>query len=126
MFHLNLKNMSKIAILVFSDTNTLEALGKVSNAFVFAREALETGDQLKIIFEGAGVKWIGELEKEDHKLHEAYKDLKDKITGVCSYCSQAFGVKSEVEKSGIPFLSEYKGHPSVRGLVAEGFNVITF
>jgi len=118
--------MSKIAILVFSDTNTVEALGKVSNAFVFAGEALESGDQLKIIFEGAGVKWIGELEKEDHKLHPVYVSLKDKITGVCSYCSHAFGVKSEVEKSGISLLSGYKGHPSIRSLVEEGFNVITF
>ncbi len=118
--------MSKIVILVFSDTNTVEALGKLSNAFVFAREALESGDELKIIFEGAGVKWIGELENEEHKLHGVYKGLKDKITGVCSFCSQAFGVKNVVEKSGIPLLSEYKGHPSVRSLVSEGFQVITF
>ena len=118
--------MSKIAIVVSSDTNTVEALGKVSNAFVLASEAVESGDELKIIFEGAGTKWIGELEKEGHKLHPVYLTLKDKITGACSYCSQAFGVKSQVEQSGIPLLNQYKGHPSIRSLIAKGFSVIPF
>lgn len=56
--------MTKIAIIVFSDTDTIGALGKVSNALVLADEAVSNGDELKIIFEGAGTKWISELEKE--------------------------------------------------------------
>ncbi len=118
--------MSKIAIVIFSDTITVEALGKISNAFMLASEAIEAGDELKIIFEGAATKWIGELEKEDHKLHGLYSGLKSSITGVCAYCAQAFGVKNEVEKSGLPLLSEYKKHPSLRSLFAEGYQVITF
>ncbi len=118
--------MTKIAIVVFSDTNTVEALGKVSNAFMLASEAIENGDQLKFIFEGAGAKWIGELEKEDHKLHGLYKEMKQHITGVCSFCAQAFGVKNEVEKAGVTLLSEYKNHPSLRNLIIEGFEVVTF
>ena len=55
--------MAKIAIVVFSDTTTLEALGKVSNALTLGLESIEHGDGLKIIFEGAGTKWIGEIEK---------------------------------------------------------------
>jgi hypothetical protein len=118
--------MAKIAIVIYADTDTVEALGKVSNAFMLALEAVENGDDLKIIFEGAGTKWIGELEKENHKLHELYSGLKDKITGVCDYCSQAFGVKSKVEKAGVPLLSEFKKHPSLRSLFAEGYSVINF
>jgi hypothetical protein len=118
--------MTKIAIIVFSDTDTMEALGKVSNAFLLALEAIENGDELKIIFEGAGTKWIGEMEKEDHKLHQLYSGLKDKITGACSFCAKAFGVKSEVEKADIPLLSDFKDHPSIRSLVVEGFQIISF
>jgi hypothetical protein len=117
--------MTKIAIVVFADIDTMEALGKVSNAFMLAMEAVENGDDLKIIFEGAGTKWIGELEKEDHKLHALYKGLKDKITGVCSFCAQAFGVKNQIEKSGLSLLAEYNSHPSLRNLFADGYNVVT-
>ena len=118
--------MTKIAIVVFADTDSAEALGKVSNAFMLASEAIENDDQLKIIFEGAGTKWIGELEKEDNKMHGLYMSIKDKITGVCSYCAQAFGVKNEVIKSGLPLLDEFKNHPSLRSLFAEGFQVVIF
>lgn len=118
--------MTKIAIVVFSDTNTMEAMGKVSNAFMLATEAIEAGDELKIIFEGAGTKWIGELEKEDHKLHGLYQSIKTNITGVCKFCAQAFGVKNEIEKAELPLLDEYKSHPSLRNLFAEGFQVVTF
>lgn len=118
--------MTKIAIVVFADTNTMEAMGKVSNAFMLATEAIEAGDELKIIFEGAGTKWIGELEKEDHKLHDLYQSIKANITGACKFCAQAFGVKNEIEKAGLPLLDEYKNHPSLRNLVADGFQVLTF
>ena len=118
--------MTKIAIVVFSDTNTIEGMGKVSNAFMLASEALENGDQLRIIFEGAGTKWIGELEKEENKLHGLYMSIKKNITGVCSFCAQAFGAKNEIMKAGLPLLDEYKSHPSLRSLFEEGFQVVTF
>ncbi len=118
--------MTKIAIVVFSDTDTMEALGKVSNAFMLALEAIEKGDDLKIIFEGAGTKWIGQMEKEDHKLNKLYLSIKNNITGACSYCAKAFGVKSEVEKAGVPLLSDYKDHPSLRSLVVEGYQILNF
>ena len=49
-----------------------------------------------------------------------------KITGVCDYCAQAFGVKTKVEKVGVPLLSEFKKHPSLRSLFAEGYSVVNF
>lgn len=116
---------TKIAIVILADTISIEAMGKVSNAFVLANESIDNGDELKIIFEGAGTKWIGELEKEDNMLHKAYLEIKKHITGVCAHCSNAFGVKNEVEKAGIPFIDEYKNHPSLRNLFVEGFHVIT-
>lgn len=118
--------MAKIAIIVFSDTTSVESLGKVSNAFILALEAIEHGDDLKIIFEGAGTRWIGEMEKEDHKVHQLYKMVKPHITGACSYCAKAFGVRNEVEKAGINLLDEFKNHPSLRNLIVDGFQIISF
>ncbi|HYX06845.1 MAG TPA: DsrE family protein [Bacteroidales bacterium] len=118
--------MAKIAIVIYADTDTVEAMGKVSNAFMLALEAIENGDDLKIIFEGAGTKWIGELEKEDHKMHALYAGLKDKITGVCNYCAGAFGVKTKVEKAGLPLLSNFKQHSGLRSLFADGYSVVNF
>jgi hypothetical protein len=118
--------MTKIALIIMSDTESAEALGKVSNAFMLALESMEQGDDLKIIFEGAGTKWIGALEDSAHKLHDLYKSVKPAITGACSYCASAFGVKNAVEKAGITLLSEYKDHPSLRQLVIDGYTLISY
>ncbi len=118
--------MAKIAIMIFSDTDSAEAMGKLSGAFVLAEEAIESGDELRIIFQGAGARWIGELEIPDHKLHIAYQQLKPHISGVCAFCAEAFGVSSQVEKAGVGLLSEYKNHPSLRKLIADGFQIIIF
>jgi hypothetical protein len=52
--------------------------------------------------------------------------LKDRITGVCKFCAEAFGAKSQVEKAGVTLLDEYKSHPSLRNLVTEGYSVLVF
>lgn len=120
-----MKDMAKIAIVVFSDTASTEALGKVSNGLMLALEAIEHSDDLKIIFEGAGTKWIGEMENTNHKMNGLYRMVKEHITGACSYCASAFGVKNEVKQAGIPLLNEYKNHPSLRNLIVEGYQVIS-
>ncbi len=43
---------------------------------------------------------------------------------VCT--ARAYGVKDAIEQAGVAFVSEFKDHPSVRGLIADGFQVITF
>lgn len=115
----------KIAIVIFSDTTTVEGLGKLSNAFMLADEAVKNGDELQILFSGAGVKWIVELEKEEHKLHNKYIELK-KYIGSCLFCAKAFGVKNQTEKSGIQLIDEYKEHISFRNRFAENFHIMTF
>jgi hypothetical protein len=35
-------------------------------------------------------------------------------------------VREEVEASGVPLLTEYRGHQSLRKLVVEGYQIITF
>ncbi len=118
--------MEKIAIVVLSGTDTHESLGKLFSALMLDSEAIENGDDLRIVFEGAGALWIGEFEKEDHKFHELYKSLKEHITGVCDFCASAFGVKTQIESAGIALLSEYKGHSSMRKLFAEGYQAVIF
>lgn len=118
--------MKKVAVIILADTDTMEAMGRVSNAFMLIKELAENKDDFKLIFEGAGARWINELEKQDHKLHGLYKEVKKEITGVCSFCAQAFGGKTSIEKFGIPLISEYNQHPSIRNLFVEGYEVITF
>lgn len=116
----------KAAIVILADTETHESLGRVANALEAVKEFKDAGDDVQLIFDGAGVKWAVDLAKTDHKLHGLYEAVKDHVSGVCDYCAGAFGVHDAVEACGAPFLSEYDKHPSFRKLVASGYQVITF
>ena len=81
---------------------------------------------MTLIFDGAGTRWAAELVKDDNKLHPAFEQVRDKVAGACRYCAGAFEVREELEESGVPLLGDHKGHPSLRSLVADGYEVITF
>lgn len=118
--------MAKAAIVVLADIETHGELGRIVNALSTADEFKEHGDEVTIIFDGAGVRWAAELSKPDHRLHERFEQLRDKVAGACHYCAGAFEVRDELEQIGFPLLRDYKGHPSLRSLVHDGFEVITY
>lgn len=116
----------KAAMILFADTDRPEGMGRMANALTSAREFSEAGDEVVVIFDGAGVKWVPELADEGHKYHGLFDEVRDVVAGACVYCSRAYGVKDQVERAQIPFLDEFRGHPSIRSLVVEGHTVITF
>ena len=118
--------MHKIAIIVLADTDRHEGLGRVVNALMAAKEFKAAADDVRIIFDGAGTKWVPELANPEHKTHGLYKAVRDKVTGVCGFCAGAFGATHGVEKEGVPFAHDFEGHPSFRRLVDDGYQIITF
>src|ERR671912_2905044 len=112
--------------MVMSDTETHADRARVANALTTAYEFKEAGEEVDLIFTGAGTKWVAELADPDHRLHRAFEMVKDRVAGACKACAVSFGVRDEVEASGVPLLTEYRGHQSLRKLVKEGFEIITF
>lgn len=112
--------MAKIAVVLLADTDRPESMSRMANALPTATEAKEAGDEIRVILEGDGTKWGAELADESHKYHRLRRDLKAE-TGACAYWSRAFGVKDQLEGTGIAFLNKDKGHPSVRQLIVDGF-----
>jgi hypothetical protein len=118
--------MAKLGVVVLADTETAGDLGRVVNALVTAREAKDAGDDVTVIFDGAGTKWVGELSNPGHNYSELLGQISDVVAGACSYCANAFGVRNAVEAAKVPLLADYQEHPSLRRLVAEGYEVVTF
>ncbi len=118
--------MAKLSVVVLAGTEAHSDLARVLNALELVKEAKEAGDEVELVFDGAGVTWIPELASEEHKLHGVFTAVKDKISGACEFCVNAFDVKEEVRDAGIAFLSEYEGHPSLRRRIAQGYSLVTF
>ncbi|HYW94845.1 MAG TPA: hypothetical protein VE870_04610 [Bacteroidales bacterium] len=77
--------MSKVALLILADTETHESQGRIANALEVAKEMKENGEDVKIVFDGAGTKWVPKLADPEHKMHPLYEAVKDKIGGVCHF-----------------------------------------
>ncbi|MBI2411705.1 MAG: DsrE family protein [Deltaproteobacteria bacterium] len=118
----------RIAIILHAEPGTHDSLGRALHSLLYTKELNEKGFEARLIFDGGGTRWAGELSKEDHKLHELFESVKASgaIHGVCQFCVDAFGGSvDEVERAGLKVIGEYSGHPSVAGLIADGFKVIT-
>lgn len=118
--------MNPVAILVLADTQTHGDLGRVVNALMVARELKEAGDDVQVIFDGAGTQWLGELSNSDHKAHRLFEQVRDVVSGACGYCARAFDAEEGVAHAEVKVLEEYHDHPSIRGLLTSGHQVITF
>jgi hypothetical protein len=117
---------AKIAIVIMSDTETHADSARTANALTTAYEFKEAEEEVTVVFTGAGTKWVAELSDPDHRLHRAFEMVKDRVAGACKACAVSFGVRDEVEASGVPLLTEYRGHQSLRKLIKEGFEIVTF
>lgn len=113
-------------MLVLAGTETRADLGRVVNALPNRSRVDEAGDEVTVIFDGAGTQWVPALADEGHKYHGLFEATKDKVAGACSYCAGAYGVKDEIEHTDVDLLDEFEGHPSVRKLISNGYQVLTF
>jgi hypothetical protein len=118
--------MTKACFVLLADTDTHEAMGRMANALTSAKEFVDAGDEVALIFDGAGTKWVPELESVDHRYHSIYVELAEAIAGACSYCASAFGVKEQIESTSVRLLTDYRGHPSLHKYVTDGYQVVTF
>ncbi|RMG67993.1 MAG: hypothetical protein D6715_03460 [Calditrichaeota bacterium] len=116
----------KVCIALLADLEPFESFARMANALEVAKECQQNGDEVAIVFDGAGVKWPAALEDPEHKYHALYQSVKQSIAGVCKYCAAAFGVKNQIETLGLPLVGEFDDHPSLRKYLAEGYHVLTF
>jgi hypothetical protein len=118
--------MANAAIVILAGTESHADVGRLVNGLEAAKEFEETdGDEVEVIFDGAGTQWVPKLEDEDSDYHELYQAVRDD-SAVCDFCAGAFGVDDAVNDSGVVRLDDHDGHPSIRSLVDDDCEIITF
>ncbi len=122
----------KTVIVVFSDpkSGSDEALGRMFNALFLTLELKEKKQDVTLIFQGAGTRWIAEASKSDHPTHAIYAAVKDKVL-VCGGCADVFGATAQAESAGARLVRDKQipGTPGVLDLsryLDENARLITF
>ena len=52
--------------------------------------------------------------------------MRVQIEGACSYCAGAFEVTEKLKDAKIELIDEFKGHPSFKKLIDDGYQVLVF
>jgi len=93
-----------------------------------ALDMKEKGQDARIIIEGAAVKLVPELEKDDNPLHMLWNRVQEKglVEGVCRACAAKLGTLAAAEALELPILDDMMGHPSMSSYQDKGFEVISF
>jgi hypothetical protein len=117
--------MHKIAIVIYTNITT-GAASPAYRAFGFAAELLAAGDDVTIVFDGGGTATLAAVLSPAHDLHRAWMRAAPALRGACSYCAQSYGVKDALAAAGIPLLADDHGHASLRALLTENRQIITF
>ena len=118
--------MANAAVVILAGTESHADSGRLVNGLETAREFAETeGDEVELIFDGAGTQWIPELEDEDHDYHDLYQAVREDASA-CDFCAGAFGVDEAINDAGVVTLDDHDGHPSIRSLVDDDYEIITF
>jgi hypothetical protein len=117
--------MHKIAIVIYSK---LEGAGQsaIYRAMMFADELLRSGDDVVIVFDGAGSTALADMIDPSHSLHHVWTKARPALRGVCRYCAKSYGVLERLQAAEIPMLIDDKGHASLRHLLEEGRQLLTF
>ena len=116
----------KVAIFVLADVGTHDGLGRVVNALEAVKQFKEARDDIKLYFDGAGTKWISELNKKDHIAHGLFEAVSYKVEGACLFCANAFGASDSVKQCNVDLVDEKDQHVDVKKLAANGFSILNF
>ena len=123
----------KAAIVVLSDpkSGSEESLGRLFTALAAAYDFKQRGDDVTLLFQGAGTRWAAEVVKPDHPAHALYLAVEDTIAGVSCGCAEVFGAKEQAVRSGFELVKGNgvpgtSGLPSLRELAQQGYSILTF
>ena len=122
----------KLALIISSDPkNGEESLGRAFNALALAAEAQARGDEVNVLFVGAGTRWPAELTKLSHPANQLYNAVRPSVTGASCGCAAVFGAAKEVAACGLPEIKDHAlpgtpGLASIRKYLAEGWQTLVF
>ncbi len=122
----------KTAIIILSDPKGGdESLGRLFNGLATAHEAMQAGDRVEIVFNGAGTRWPGELVKLSHPVNKLYNLVRNSVRGASCGCSEVFGATDSAKACGVSLVkdSAIPGTPgllNLRRYLVEGWQTMVF
>jgi hypothetical protein len=79
-----------------------------------------------VVFDGSGVDSLAAISAPAHKTNPLAVALQDNILGACGFCATSHDVAEPSTTNGWPLLTDKKGEASIRNLVVNGYQILSF
>jgi hypothetical protein len=123
----------KLAVVIMSDpkNGTEESLGRALNAMALAYEHQQAGDEVAVLFKGAGTRWPEQLTKISHPANALYNLIRENVRGASCACAERYGAAEGVKAAGVPLINStaLPGTSGVLGLreyIADSWQTVVF
>ena len=110
--------MNKLALIIYSALSG-SSESAVYRAMMFAQELQRAGD-------GAGTQSLAELLRPEHDLHPLFEKVRPLVRGACRACAKEYDVLGDITAADLPLLADDRGHASLRKLLLEDRQLVTF
>jgi len=114
----------RVGVVIYEDAT--KDLARAYRGLLTAKEFADAGDDVAVVYDGSGVDTLAAASTPDHRLHRLVEQLRPHTQGACAFCARAHGVEATLVQHDWPLLSDYEGHASVRRLLLDGYQVLTF
>jgi len=111
--------MTKTAVLITCDTRG-DHSSRLVKALRTVREFKRAGEEVYLIFEGAGTKWAEELSDPEHRYAPLYRAIGDQGC-VCAECAARYQIRTDAAMA-----QHESAHPISCSLLDSGYTVISF
>lgn len=125
--------LMKLAIVIMSDpaNGSEESLGRAINAMALAHEHRSAGDEVALLFKGAGTRWPEQLSKLGHPANALYNAVRETVAGASCACAERYGATEGLKAAGVPVVNTtaLPGTSGVLGLrpyLADGWQTLVF
>lgn len=123
--------MSTAVVVLADPAGGDDAAGRVFNALAATSDLRREGDDVKVMFQGAGTRWAALLAEPEHPFHELFVNVRPAVAGVSEACSTFFGARDAAVSAGFDLVTgnpvEGVGElPSLARLFADGYRVLIF
>lgn len=102
-------------VLLQAGEKSTDGHARMLHALLYSLELKKAGNEVVLIFDGAGTTWVEKLAGSKDPASYYYHQLLNLgvVEVLCDYCSMAYRQKTTLQNRGKQLTAEFAGHPSL-------------
>ena len=114
----------KVAVVIYQPIAS--DASRVYRGLKTALEFTQAGDDVVVMFDGSGVESLAAISDPSNKLNPLAVALGNSIIGACDFCAHSHKVVDAIRDAGWPLLTDNNGEASIRKLLVDGYQILSF